>query len=71
MNGTEASQANGPAQEYLTFTLGYKVVENGRWASLHGQVQLPKGPIKRAELMILSGNQQESMFIDNVQLLQK
>ena len=22
MNGTEASQANGPAQEYLTFTLG-------------------------------------------------
>ena len=51
--------------------LGYKVVENGRWASLRGQVQLPKGPIKRAELMILSGNQQESMFIDNVQLLQK
>ncbi|WP_165958261.1 hypothetical protein, partial [Pseudomonas aeruginosa] len=48
-----------------------KVVENGRWASLRGQVQLPKGPIKRAELMILSGNQQESMFIDNVQLLQK
>ena len=62
-------ESQGRPGEYLP--LGYKVVENGRWASLHGQVQLPKGPIKRAELMILSGNQQESMFIDNVQLLQK
>ncbi|KSB96872.1 metalloendopeptidase Mep72 [Pseudomonas aeruginosa] len=62
-------ESQGRPGEYLP--LGYKVVENGRWASLRGQVQLPKGPIKRAELMILSGNQQESMFIDNVQLLQK
>ncbi|MBG7024567.1 carbohydrate binding domain-containing protein [Pseudomonas aeruginosa] len=62
-------ESEGRPGTYLP--LGYQVVDNGRWASLRGRLQLPKGRIKRAELMILSGNRQESMFIDNVQLLQQ